>query len=201
MAQQVRQLQAAPEVTAELRRRSRSTTIATRDRERANIILLRLDGHSVEATAQRLKTTAKRVSQWSRRFAAAGLAGLDDQPGRGRKPSLPAATVAQVTTEATRPPAGRARWSIRSMGRHVGISASSVHRIWSDNELKPHRVRIFKLSNDPRFEEKFWDVIGLYLDPSSECQNWQTDPAVQAAQDTAPTPRGGSTSCEADECL
>ena len=132
MTQQLRQYQAAPEVTAELRRRSRSTTIATRDRERANIILLRLDGHSVEATAQHLKTTAKRVSQWSRRFAAAGLAGLDDQPGRGRKPSLPAATVAQVITEATRPPAGRARWSIRSMGRHVGISASSVHRIWSE---------------------------------------------------------------------
>ena len=54
------------------------------------------------------------------------------------------------------------------MGRHVGISASSVHRIWSDNELKPHRVRIFKLSNDPRFEEKFWDVIGLYLDPPGQ---------------------------------
>lgn len=51
------------------------------------------------------------------------------------------------------------------MGRHAGISASSVQRIWSNNDLKPHRVRTFKLSNDPRFEEKFWDVIGLYLDP------------------------------------
>ena len=51
------------------------------------------------------------------------------------------------------------------MGRHAGISASSVQRIWSKNDLKPHRLKIFKLSNDPRFEEKFWDVIGLYLNP------------------------------------
>jgi transposase len=51
------------------------------------------------------------------------------------------------------------------MSRHAGISASSVQRIWSKNDLKPHRVKTFKLSNDPKFEEKFWDVIGLYLDP------------------------------------
>jgi transposase len=168
MAQQLRQLQAAPEVTEELRRRSRSTTIAARGRDRAHILLLRLEGQSVEATAEQLDTTAKRVSQWSRRFAATGLAGLEDQPGRGRKPSIPAATVAQVITEATRPPTGRRRWSIRSMGRHAGISASSVQRIWSGNELKPHRIKTFKLSNDPRFEEKFWDVIGLYLDPPAK---------------------------------
>ena len=57
------------------------------------------------------------------------------------------------------------RWSVRSMARHVGISSSTVQRIWSKNDLKPHVVRTFKLSNDPKFEEKFWDVIGLYLNP------------------------------------
>ena len=51
------------------------------------------------------------------------------------------------------------------MARHAGVSASSVQRIWSDNDIKPHRLKTFKLSNDPRFEEKFWDVIGLYLNP------------------------------------
>ena len=165
MATQVRHLQAAPEVVKELRRRSRSATIGARDRERAAIILLRLEGIGVDEAASRLHTTAKRVSRWSRRFAAAGLDGLWDRSGRGRKPSLPPAKVAQVITEATRPPAGRSRWSIRTMGRHAGISASSVQRIWSSNDLKPHRVRTFKLSNDPRFDEKFWDVIGLYLNP------------------------------------
>ena len=139
-----------------------------RDRQRAALILLRLDGLGVDEAAARLNTTPKRVSLWSRRFVAAGLPGLEDQPGRGRKPSIPAAKVAQVITEVTRPPVGTSRWSIRSMGRHAGISASSVQRIWSRNELKPHRVRTFKLSNDPRFAEKFWDVIGLYLDPPAK---------------------------------
>jgi len=168
MASQIRHLEAAPEVAQELRRRSRSTTASARDRERATIIVLRLEGIGVDAVAKRLHTTPKRVSLWSRRFAAAGLAGLDDQPGRGRKPSIPQAKVAQVITEATRPLAGRKRWSVRSMGRHAGISASSVQRIWSSNDLKPHRIKTFKLSNDPRFEEKFWDVIGLYLDPPAK---------------------------------
>jgi hypothetical protein len=51
------------------------------------------------------------------------------------------------------------------MGRHAGISPSTVQRIWVKNELKPHITRTFTLSNDKKFEEKFWDVIGLYLDP------------------------------------
>ncbi len=165
MARPIKKLHAEPDVVKELRRRSRSTTIGLRDRERANIILARLDGVSVVAVSKALGTTPKRVSTWSRRFETSGLAGLDDKPGRGRKMSIPAAKVARVVTEATRPPKGRTRWSIRTMGRHAGISASSVQRIWSKNELKPHRLKTFKLSNDPKFEEKFWDVIGLYLDP------------------------------------
>jgi transposase len=149
----------------ELRRRARSTTIGVRDRERASIILLRLDGLGVEAIAERLNTTAKRVSMWSGRFAALGLDGLADKPGRGRKASIAETKVARVITEATRPPQGRSRWSVRSMSRHAGVSASSVQRIWSRNDIKPHRLKTFKLSNDPKFEDKFWDVVGLYLNP------------------------------------
>jgi transposase len=165
MGRPIKRLQAEPGVIAELRRRSRSTTIGMRDRERANIILLRIEGLGVEAVAERSSTTSKRVSMWSTRFVRSGLDGLADEPGRGRKASISAAKVARVITEATRPPPGRSRWSIRSMARHAGVSASSVQRIWSDNDIKPHRVKTFKLSNDPRFEEKFWDVIGLYLNP------------------------------------
>jgi transposase len=136
--------------------------------ERANIILLRLDGVGVATAAERLKTTSKRVSLWSGRFERSGLDGLDDKPGRGRKPSIPNAKVARVVTEATRPPQGKTRWSIRSMSRHAGVSPSTVQRIWSKNDLKPHRLKTFKLSNDPKFEEKFRDVIGLYLDPPTK---------------------------------
>jgi transposase len=165
MARPIKRLQAEPGVVKELRRRSRAATSTVRERERADIILLRLDGVSVTAAAMRLKTTAKRVSTWSQRFEAHGLDGLEDEPGRGRKPSIPEKKVERVVTEATRPPKNRSRWSVRSMGRHAGISPSSVQRIWSSNDLKPHVTKTFKLSNDPQFEEKFWDVIGLYLDP------------------------------------
>ena len=165
MGRPIKRLAAVAEVVRELRRRSRSTTIGVRDRERAEIILRRLDGVGVEAVAEALRTTPRRVSMWSRRFEISGLAGLNERAGRGRKSSIPEAKVARVITEATRPPNGRTRWSIRTMSRHAGISASSVQRIWSKNDLKPHRLKTFKLSNDPKFDQKFWDVIGLYLDP------------------------------------
>ena len=76
MARPIKQLYAEPDVAKELRRRARSTAIGARDKERANIILLRLDGVGVEAVAERLKTTPKRVSLWSRRFETLGLVGL-----------------------------------------------------------------------------------------------------------------------------
>lgn len=165
MARPIKQVVAEPEVVAELRRRLRARTSLARERERAEIILLRLEGVGVAEIAARLKTTAKRVSTWSKRFETHGLVGLEEAAGRGRKPSLPVKKIERVVTEVTRPPKGRSRWSVRSMARHAGVSPSSVQRIWSKNDLKPHVVKTFKLSNDPKFEEKFWDVIGLYLDP------------------------------------
>ena len=89
------------------------------------------------------------------------------------------------------------------MSRHVGISSSSVQRIWSKNDLKPHRLKTFKLSNDPRFEEKFWDVIGLYVDPpakalvlfcdeKSQCQALERILAMVARN----TPMAANARCE-----
>lgn len=165
MARPIKRITAEPEVVAELERRARATSIAARAKERASMVLLRLQGLGVEAVATRLGTTAKRVSTWTRRFETRGLIGLEDAPGRGRKPSIPPETIERVLTEATRPPAPRKRWSVRSMGRHAGVSPSTVQRVWSKNALKPHVTKTFKLSNDVRFEDKFWDVIGLYLNP------------------------------------
>jgi transposase len=168
MARPIKRIEAELAVVRELQRRSRATTSTVRERERADIVLARLEGLSVTAAAERLGTTPKRVSTWTKRFEAEGLAGLDDKPGRGRRASLPEDKVARVLTEATRPPKSRNRWSLRSMAKHAGVSATSVQRIWSRNDLKPHVVKTFKLSNDKKFEEKFWDVIGLYLDPPAK---------------------------------
>jgi transposase len=108
------------------------------------------------------------VIRWERRFESLGLAGLDDAPGRGRKPSIPYAKKAKVIAQATQPPPNRSRWSVRSMAKQTGLSPASVQRIWAANEIKPHLTRTFKLSKDPHFEAKFWDVIGLYLNPPAK---------------------------------
>ncbi len=150
---------------AELKRRVIASTTSKRDSERAEIILLRASGIGQEEVARQLSCSSKMVSKWSARFRRDGLGALMDRPGRGRKPHLDSERVAKVITQVSQPPKGRERWSTRSMAKAAQISHSSVHRIWRANDLKPHRTEIFKVSNDPLFEEKFWDVIGLYLNP------------------------------------
>jgi len=149
----------------ELQRRMRATRIAVRDRQRAEIILLRSDGLTQGQIAAQLGVSRVTVNDWCQRFLAQRLAGLDDAPGRGRKPSLPPEAVRVVLEKAVTPPANLARWSCRTMAREAGISQASVQRLWAANAIKPHLSRTFKLSKDKPFETKFWDVIGLYLDP------------------------------------
>jgi len=165
MARPVSPLEVTVEERIELQRRSRAATTPQRESLRARIVLLRARGNKEKEIALKLGVSMTCVSKWSSRFEAFGLDGLTDKPGRGRKPSLPAGKIEQVLTRVTQPPKGRRRWSVRTMARAVGISPDSVYRIWKQNDLKPHLTRTFKLSRDPQFEPKFWDVIGLYLNP------------------------------------
>lgn len=165
MARPISVIELTAQERAELQRRLRSSTTSQRDAMRARIVLLRAEGRSEADVAKTINVSVNTVSLWSGRFQLGGLEGLADAPGRGRKPSLPDDKVQQVITRVTQPPIGRQRWSTRTMASAVGISHQSVHAIWKKNDLKPHQVRTFKISRDPRFEEKFWDVIGLYLDP------------------------------------
>lgn len=153
------------EEKAELKRRASAPTVARRESERAEIILLRAQGVKQQEVASRLGCSSVKVGKWTSRFRRDGLDGLRDKPGRGRKSSLDPEQVAKVVTGANRPPEGRERWSVRSMAEAAEVSHSTVQRLWKANDLKPHRMEVFKVSSDPRFEEKFWDVIGLYLDP------------------------------------
>ena len=154
-----------PEEARELNKRMRAATVSVRDRQRAQIILLAADGRTQEAIGETVGVTRVTVNHWCRRFAKGRLAGLADAPGRGRKPSLAVAAVKKTLETVTRPPPTLGRWSCRSMARAAGISTASVQRLWAANDIKPHLTRTFKLSNDAHFEEKFWDVIGLYLNP------------------------------------
>lgn len=152
----------------ELRRRSRAATASAREQLRARIILLRAEGVDQIETGRRLNASQNCVSKWTRRFIGNRLEGLADKHGRGRKPSVPAEKLQQILSKATQPPAGRSRWSTRTMAREMGVSHFTVQQLWKKNDLKPHQSRTFKISKDPQFEEKFWDVIGLYLNPPQE---------------------------------
>lgn len=132
---------------------------------RARIVLLAGKDWLNEDIAHELSTNKMTVCKWRRRFAKLGMAGLQDVTRPGRPASLSSDQLKRVLTEVTRPPQTRKRWSCRSMAKHSGVSKSRVQQLWHLNDLKPHRTRTFKISKDPQFETKFWDVIGLYLNP------------------------------------
>ena len=178
-----------------MERRVGASTTAARDCLRAHIVLLRSEGVGQQEVASWLGVSAPSVSKWSQRFDREGLDGLKDKPGRGAKPSIPLATVRRVVEEAGKAPPGRQRWSTRSLAREVGISAHSVARIWQRQGLKPHRLRTFKVSRDKKFEEKFWDVVGLYLDPPERslvlcCDEKTQCQALERTQPGLPLSRG-----------
>jgi len=153
------------EESRELQRRVNATTVAVRDRQRAEIIVLSAAGIGQVQIAARIGVSRVTVNHWCQRFLAKRLAGLEDAAGRGRKPSLPPEAVRMVLDKAVRPPATLGRWSCRTMARQAGVSKATVQRLWAANDIKPHLTRTFKLSKDKQFESKFWDVIGLYLNP------------------------------------
>jgi hypothetical protein len=130
-------------------------------------MLMAADGHSNSAIARELDVSRPTVIMWRERFAARGPQALCEvKEGRGRKRTISAAKVKEivVATTQTTPP-GETHWSCRSMANAHGVSPATVQRIWDAHGLKPHRVRTFKLSNDPLFTEKLTDVVGLYLNP------------------------------------
>ena len=146
---------------------ARSQTALHREVVRAKALLAAADGVANTRIAADLGVTAVSVRAWRERFAAEGLARWGKvRAGRGRKPSISEeqiAAIVDLTLHAR--PDGQTHWSCRTMAASVGVSPATVQRIWDARGLKPHRVETFKLSNDPKFEDKLVDVVGLYLNP------------------------------------
>jgi transposase len=154
-AQQLSQLSSA------IKRRSAPQRMARRWR----IILLRSQGISQEQVALTVGVNRPVVVHWEKRFRDQGMVGLDEGRRSGRKPSISDEVRAAIISEATRPPAGHTQWSTRKMAKAKDVSNQTVQKLWKANGIKPHITRTFKVSNDKQFERKFWDVIGLYLNP------------------------------------
>jgi transposase len=140
------------------------------------------DGVANEEIGRRHGVSANTVRAWRASFAERGVGGVGVvAAGRGRKPWLPEGTVAGVVrmTLTEKPADGSTHWTTRTLAARVGISHDAVAKIWRDHELKPWKVDTFKISNDPRFEEKLVDVVGLYLDPPAKAVVFSFDEKTQ----------------------
>jgi transposase len=133
---------------------------------RARIIILTADGKGTTAITRAVGKGKTVVWRWQERFMHEGVEGLTrDKTRPSRIPPLPAATIDRVVALTNQEPSHQAtHWTAPAMAKAVGISPSSVQRIWKGHGLQPHRVRSFKLSHDPKFAEKLNEVVGLYVD-------------------------------------
>ena len=168
---------------------ARSRILPQRQVLRAKVTLLAADGKANEQIAAELGCSKPTVLQWRERFQEAGLDGLSEASGRGRKPTYAPGLVERVvSTTLGPPPKGMTHWSSRLVARRVGVSFSTVQRIWRERRLQPHRTRSFKFSTDPQLVQKVTDVVGLYLHPPEKALVLSVDEKsqIQALDRTQP---------------
>ena len=163
-------MRVAPEIVlnneerVELAKLARSKRTSVRLAQRARIVLLAADGMQNKDIAEQLGVGRVQVSRWRERYAQSRLAGIERDLPRGAPPvKVDVARLVELTTQAQ--PVAATHWSTRKMATELGVSASTVMRHWHAHGLKPHIVRGFKVSRDPRFVEKLEDIVGLYMSP------------------------------------
>lgn len=154
-----------------LSRYVRSRTTAVRLIERSRIVLLASEGATNLSIARKLGITENKVGRWRNRYAKGGLKAIEKDRPRGKnhggKKTVTQTRlrnkVIHMTTQET--PEDATHWSTRTLAEKLNTTHTFVHRVWKSVGLKPHLIKTFKVSNDPQFEEKLHDVVGLYLDP------------------------------------
>src|SRR5258706_11202314 len=178
-----RKLKLSAATKSELKSRLRCRTLPAEDVRRADIILRRAGGQSLRTVARQMRCSINTVRLWEQRFAAEGLAGLFGRH-RGRRADNESPELEARIWEHTRraPGDGSTHWSTRKLAATLGISHMRVARTWAKAGFKPHQLRRYMASDDPEFQKKAADVIGLYLNPPANaavfCVDGQT--AIQA---------------------
>jgi transposase len=134
---------------------------------RARIVLATGDGLGTAEIMRTANVSKTAVWRWQERFMAEGVAGLlRDKTRPSRVPKLADEITERIVALTLGEPPGEAtHWTGRDMAKVAGVSLTSVQRIWRAHGLAPHRIRTFKLSNDPKFAAKVRDIVGLYVDP------------------------------------
>jgi transposase len=150
------------ELASWARRRKTAQALALR----ARIVLRAAEGLGNTAIADELGIAKHTVGKWRERFAAARADGLLDEPRPGAPRRVGDREVAALVDRTlSSVPRGATHWSLRTMARASGLSATTVGRVWHAFGLQPHRSETFKLSTDPLFAEKVCDIVGLCLSP------------------------------------
>src|SRR5579864_610940 len=158
---------------------------------RCKILLLANQGAANAAIADELKVSRPTVLALRAAFGNEGLKAVTGIRRRKRTPKVLTPELEQLilkTTLKTRPGDGSTQWSVRTLAAHLRVSRTIVHRVWQRHDVQPHRVERFKLSNDPQFEEKVRDIVGLYLNPPDRALVLCVDEKsqIQALDRTAP---------------
>ncbi|MHC3475156.1 IS630 family transposase [Streptomyces sp. 7R007] len=185
-------LQLTPEERRVLRGWVRGRKTAQALALRARIVLACAGGGSVTAVATELGVSRDMVSKWRRRFLEQRLEGLADEPRPGRPRTVGDERIEQVVARTLQspPPRGATHWSTRSMAKAMGMSQTTVSRIWRNLGLDPHQVETWRLYADPRFAARVRALVGLYLDPPQRalvlCVD--ADSPLRAVDRTAPPP-------------
>lgn len=162
----VRQFTLSDDERKELRHWLRRRQMPAVEQLRARIILLSEEGLSGVEIGKRVGVTTQTVSKWRTRFEENGIEGLSDFPRSGRPRTINDEKVAEVIekTLGSKPPAA-SHWSTTLMAKETHLNTMAVSRIWRAFGLKPHLVDTFKLSTDPHFVDKVYDIVGLYMNP------------------------------------
>lgn len=165
-----------------LKRMSASSTLPHRQVVQARALSWAAEGVANEEIARRCEVDSDTVRRWRSRFADRGVDGIGViAKGRGRKPQLPEGTVAEivrVTCHETPDDSGT-HWTTRSLAKKFGVGKDTIAGVWADHHLRPWKVDTFKVSNDPLFEEKLVDVVGLYMNPPARAVVFSFDEKTQ----------------------
>jgi transposase len=167
----------------ELLRYAQSRTLPAGDVFRARLLLALAEGKSWSQIEVELQTSRPTIARWKRRFEEQGMAGLEPRhKGSESRAATPAVQARVLRKTTQRPDDGSTHWSCRKMAASLGLSKSTVQRIWRQARIKPHRLDRYMASNDPNFEQKAADIIALYMKPPQHAALFCVDEksAIQA---------------------
>lgn len=167
----------------EFERRMRSRTGRAHDALVARVLLLLANGRPYREIAERLACSQPFISKWKQRFVDEGLAGLYVRhAGRPIEVLTPKMEARILNWTRKKPTDGSTHWSTRRLAKQLGVPHMTVARVWKKNGIQPHRMERYMASNDPDFETKAADIIGLYLHPPQHAAVFCVDEktAIQA---------------------